>query len=235
MSTLQPPKQISKRQELRQDTAVTFYVRAWEFFDENRTLVYGALAGLVAVVLAIVGWAYYQHQQGQEAEQVLAQAITLYEAGDFRQALDGTEATPGLLSVVDGYGGTQAGNLARFYVADAYFRLGEYDQALQFFETFDKGENIVGASAYAGMAAIYEQRENYEEAGDYYLRAAEQFESNQAAPDYLMDAGNAYEEAGAYDEALEVYQTIQEDYPESSAASNIDFFIARVQAEQRSA
>lgn len=234
MSTLQPPKQVSKRQELRQDSVVTFYARAWEFFDKNRTLVYGALAGLVALVLAIIGWVYYQHQQGVQAEQELAQAITLYEQGTYREALDGTDAVPGLLTIVDEYGGTQAGNLAHFYAADALFRLGEYDQALELFDAFDKSNNIVGASAYAGMASIYELREEYERAGDYYLRAAEQFDSDQTAPQYLLDAGAAYEEAEAYREALDVYETIRDDYAESSAASDIDFFIARVQAKQRS-
>lgn len=233
MSTLQPPKQISKRQELREDTAVTFYVQAWEFFDQNRKLVYGALAGLGVLVLAIIGWAYLQHQKGEEAELALAEAITVYEAGTYREALDGTDDVPGLLPIVDEYGGTQAGNLARFYAADALFRLGEYDQALELFDAFEKGNNLVGASAYAGMAAIYEQREEYERAGDHYRRAAEQFASSETTPDYLLSAGIAYEQAGAYGDAIEMYETIQEDYPDSGAASNLDFFIARAEAKQQ--
>lgn len=233
MSTLQPPKQISKRQELREDTVVTFYARAWEFFDENRPLVYGILGVIVAIVLGIIGWTYLQHQRAEEAQQELARIVTVYEAGSYQQALDGTGEAPGLLSIVEEYGGTQPGNLARFYAADALFQLGEYDRAMEQFEAFEKGENILGASAYAGMASIYEVRGEYEEAGDYYMRAMEQFESGDLAPQYLLDAGRSYEEAGAFDEALRAYQMIQDDYPESNYANNIEFYIARVEAKQR--
>jgi len=233
MATLNPPKSISKRQELRQDTAVTVYVKAQEFFYENRTLVYGVAAGLIVVLLAIAGYAWLQSQKAVEAQEQLGGIVTVYEKGEYRAALDGTGEHLGLLAIADEYGGTDAGNLARFYAADALFRLGEYDQALEFFQAYDKGEDIVGASALAGEATIHEIKGDHALAGNLYRQAAGQFENEMTSPQYLMAAGRAYEQAGQYDNAGTAYQTIQDSYPESTEAQNIDFYLARVRAAQR--
>jgi tetratricopeptide (TPR) repeat protein len=233
MSTLNPPKTISKRKELRQDKVVTVYAKAWEFFEEHRMLVYGIGAVLVAVVLAVVGYVYLQSQRGARAQELLGGIVSVYEDGQYENALNGIETNLGLLEIADEYGGTDAGNLAHFYAADALFRLGRYDEALEHFEAFDKGSHLVGASAYAGEAAIYEQRGEYERAGDLYRSAALEFENNVTSPQYLLSAGQAYEEAGAYAKAQDVYQRIKEDFPESDLAGGMDFYLARVQAAMR--
>ena len=233
MSTLNPPKPITKRQELREDNVITFYAKAWQFFTDNRMLIYGILAGLVLAVLAVIAWAYYQDQRADEAQALLGKATALYDAGQYEQALQGTDTVMGLLAIADDYGSTQAGNLAHFYAADALFQTGQYEQALEYFEDFDADDSIVGASAIAGIAAVYEQQGELERAGDYYRRAASRYESLQTSPQYLLEAGRAYEEAGAYDKAMGAYQEIQQDYPESALATGIDFYIARIQARQR--
>lgn len=233
MSTLNPPKPITKRQEMRQDAVLSTYAKAWDFVHKNRPLVYGAIAVVVLLILGIIGWNVLQNQKAEKAQAALGVALRPYEEGDFQTALDGTESTPGLLEVAREYGGTDPGNLAQYYVADSYFRLGNYDEALRWFEEFDAEKNIVGASALAGMAAIYESRGEYDQAGNFYRRAATQFESELTSPQYLLDAGRAYEAEGAYDRALEVYERIRDAYPESSLASGMTFYIARVQAKQK--
>ncbi len=47
---------------------------------------------------------------------------------------------------------------------------------------------------------------------------------------YLLDAGRNYEAAGQYDEAREAYELIRERFEESSQASGIDFYLARLDA-----
>lgn len=234
MSTINPPKGISRKKELREDKVVTFYARAWEFFDQNRTLVYGALAGLVVLVLAVIGYVLYQNQQGEEAEQHLAQIIGIYEDGSFQEALDGTVDMLGLLEIADEYGRTRAGNLAHFYAADALYRLGEIDRALEHFRAFDAESDFIGASAVAGQAAVHEDREEFERAGELYRRAASLYENPLSTPQYLLSAGRAYELAGRYDDAREVYEEVRDEYPDSESAANIEAYIARAAAKQQS-
>lgn len=211
---------------------VTLYAKAWMFFDENRNLVYGLLAGLVLLVAGIAGYVYYQTLQQAEAEQLLAQATPLYEQGDYRAALDGAGGTPGLLAISDDYSGTQAGNLATYYAADALYRLGEYDRALELFQAFDKTEDFIGASALAAQAAIYENRGEYGRAAELYQQAAQQFPNNLTSPKYMLSAGRAYEEAGDFAAAITMYERIQDEYPDSNQAQDVGRYLARAEAKQ---
>lgn len=235
MSTLNPTKKISRRQELRKDTVVTFYARLWQFFDQNRKLVYGMLAGVVVVVLAFVGYAFYNQAQQKEALAKMAGAVQAYEQGNYREALDGTAEYVGLLAIIDDYGSTDAGNLARFYAADALFRLGEYDEALKYFKEFDAPDNILGASALAGEAAVYEHKGEYRRAGDLYRKAAETVDTDHISAQYLLDAARAYEEAEDYERARDAYEEIKERYPDTPAAQKIDMYLARLDALEESA
>lgn len=236
MAALKTSQQkTSSRKELREDRMVTLYARAWMFYEENRRLVYAAAAGVVVLIAAVAGYIVYMNQQQAEAERLLAQIVSTYEQGEYQAALEGTAGTPGLLAIADDYGRTDAGNLATYYAADALYRLGEYDRALELFEDFDKDEDFIGASAYAAQAAIYENRGEYEQAAAMYEEAADQFENDLTSPQYLLQAGRAYEEAGDFDAAQRAYAQVEEDYPESEAAQDVSRYLARVRAKQQNA
>ncbi len=230
MSALNPPRHVSRKHELREDTVITFYARAWEFFDQNRKLIYGILAGIAAVALIVVGYVFYLNRQQEKAVDLLGSVVQLYEQGQYREALDGVEGTTGLLEIADEYGSTAAGNLATFYAADALFRLGEYDQALAYFRKHDPDKSLIGASAIAGEASIYEIKGDFKRAGDLYRRAALFYENELRSPEYLLQAGRAYEQAGAYADADKAYDTIVERFPDSNVAQGIDFYKARLAA-----
>ena len=58
------------------------------------------------------------------------------------------------------------------------------------------------------------------------------FPNDVASPGYLMEAGRAYEQAGEYDDAVEVYKTVTDDYPQSPQARNVELLVARAEARQ---
>ena len=232
MSTLKPTKKISRRQELRQDRVVTLSARIWQAVDQNRNIMYGILGVITVVILGIFGYSYWQEQQEARAQSLLAPAVMLYESGEYSGAVNGTDDTMGLLEIVSDFGSTDAGNLARFYAADALFRLGEYDRSLELFEDFERDANYLGASALAGEAAVYEVKGEFERAGDLYRRAALLFPNDVVSPGYLVEAGRAYEAAGQYDDAVEAYNMVMDDYPQSPQARNVDLLVARAEARQ---
>ena len=230
MSALKAPRHVSRKHELREDTVITFYARALDFFDRQRKLVYCIIAGIVVVVLLVVGYVLYQNRQQDRAVELLGSVVQLYEQGQYNEALNGVEGTTGLLEIADEFGGTDAGNLAAFYAADALFRLGEYDRSLEYFRDYDPDKSLIGASAIAGQAAIYEIKGDYKRAGDLYRRAALFFENELRSPEYLLQAGRAYEQAGAYGDAQKAYDEIVNRFPDSSVAQGIDFHLARLAA-----
>lgn len=234
MSPVNPPRRIATRQhdELRKDTVVTLYAKALDLFENNRQVLYGVLAGLVVLALLIVGWVLYRQNQEAEAQNLLANAVTVYEAGNYREALDGTPERLGLLAIADEYGSTDAGNLAHFYAGDALYNLGEYEAAAEHFEDYDEEESLIGASALAGVADAYLNMGNPAEAAEYYRQAALLYEEEATAPHYLKLAGRAYEEAGDFEAARAMYEMIRDDYPDTPQAGEVDVLIARVDARQ---
>lgn len=211
---------------------VELYGRLLLLYEDHRQLVYGLGIALLALILAVPGYMYYQQQRAEQANEMLGAILPAYEQGNFDQALNGAGQQAGLLTIADQYGGTDAGNLASFYAASALYEQGEYDRALEYFQQFDKGSDYIGASAYAAEAAIYESRGAYEQAAQRYEEAASQYPNKLTAPRYLLEAGQAYEDAGNYAAAEQAYQRIKDNYPDSEQADEVDRYLARVRARQ---
>ncbi len=233
MAALKTPEKTSRRQELRRNWLVQLYAWALLLYEENRQLVYGLGIGVLALILAVPGYVYYQQQQAEQANELLGQILPVYEQGNYDQALDGDGQRAGLLTIADDYGGTDAGNLATFYAATALYEQGEHDRALTYYQRFEKGSDFIGASAYAAEASIYETRGDMQTAGERYEQAAEQYQNKLTAPRYLLEAGKAYEEADNDAAAEEVYRRIQEEYPDSDQAEEVTRYLARVKARQQ--
>jgi len=230
MATTKPTRKISRKEKLREDTVATFYARAVGFFDRHKSMVYGAGGAVVVILAAVAGLAWMSAQKESRAAEAAAPSIRNYEAGMYREALDGVAGSAGLLEIAETFSSTETGNLAHFYAADALYRLGEFDQAIELFRQYDKDRDYLGASALAGEANILEGRGQHAEAGALYVRAAEFHEDAEFSPRYLVDAGRAFESAGEYGRAVEIYERVKAEYPDAQVASDADFLIARASA-----
>lgn len=229
MAKLKAPRTVSKRQELRQDAVVTFSSKALEFFNRFRSyIIYGG-AALILIAAGLTWYYMSQSSRNQEAATYLGRIVRLYEGGLYRQALDGTSENKGLKAIADEYGGTVSGNLAKYYTASALMEIDEKEEALKYFQSFDKSNDIVSAAAYAGEAAIYEDTEqDYAKAADLYERAGTVYPNVLTAPDYLRKAARCYEELGQFSSARRIYEAIADRYPESGVASGIDVYLTRL-------
>jgi tetratricopeptide (TPR) repeat protein len=229
-SMLKPPKQVSRRQELREDKVVTAYARTITLADKYKGALIAAGVGIVVIFFGVIGYTFYLSGQSDAADEALGAVLPLYEAGQYQEALDGTPEVPGLLEIADEYGATDAGNLAQFYAASALFQLGRYEEAAEYFATYDGDDDLLGASAVAGQAAVAEQQGEHAEAGRLYLDAARTYESAATAPSYYLDAARNFEAAGDIDAARAAYQEIEEAYPDAPEAANVPIYTARLDA-----
>lgn len=234
MAALKTPEKTSRRQELRRNWLVELYGRLLLFYENNRTIVYGLGVGVLALALAVPGYMYYQEQQAQQANEALGQILPVYERGNYQQALDGTGGRAGLVAIANQYGGTKAGNLAAFYAGSALYQQGDYDRALKFYQQFGGQQGFIGASARAAEASIYENRGEFGRAASHYEEAASLYANDLTAPRYLLEAGQAYEEAGNYEAAERVYRRIQNEYPDADQVADAKRYLARVKALQTS-
>lgn len=205
--------------------------RAEDFFQENRNIVVGIVVGLFVVVGGFFGYRYYMSTQDEEAQNQLFQPVYQFEADSLKQALSGTGATAGLLSVADNYGSTNAGNLAEFYAGVALLKQGKYDDAIEHLKDFSSSDLLVQARAYALVGDAYMEKKSFDDAISYYQKAADYKPNKFFTPGYLTKLAVAYEQAKQNDKAIETYNTIIDKYAESADAVNAKKYKSLLEAQ----
>jgi tetratricopeptide (TPR) repeat protein len=217
------------RSEAAEEAVSTAYVRTRTFLEEYRAALIAAGVGIAVIFLGVLGYFYWQHGQEQRAAEHLGAILPVYAAGEYEQALAGTDTAIGLEAIAEDYRRTPAGTLASFYAGHAHFQLGQFDEADRFFDRY-RGDDMLRASAMAGRASAAEERGEYADAARLFERAASTFRSAATAPDYLLSAARNHEAAGNYDGARRAYETVASEYEASPLAANVPIHLARLDA-----
>jgi tetratricopeptide (TPR) repeat protein len=226
---LRPKKKISKR-DLKEDALVTTYVKVTSFYDANKRNISIALTALVVAVFAIVIYAKNRADNNEKAITALGAIFETYDAGQFQTAVDGIpeKNVQGLRSIVDNYGNSAAGDLARFYLASAYVQLGRSDDALKEFEEFSPPDELLAVARLSGIGSCYESRGRFKEAAGSFEKAATQYPKDVSAAENLNNAARDYAQAGDRDKAIDLFKRIKKNYPTTAFAREADRFIAQL-------
>lgn len=218
MSSLKARKKITHK-EIKQDKLVTKYFEARNWFenDENKKKVY--IAAGVLVVLVVVGFLYFINKKAknEEAETKLSAVIILYEQGKYPESINGDPAAniTGLSQIVNEYGSTESGETAKLYLANCYFNIKDYDNALKQFEDYGGDNDIIKASCLSGIAAVHEAKGDLKKAGEYYEKAANVNKDVVINQENLFYAIRVYTTAGDKENAKRVFDKFKELYPKS--------------------
>lgn len=225
---LKPRKKITKK-ELKQDKLVTAYFKAVDLVRNNRKIVSGMITGLVIAVIVVVAYLNNVRSNNNKAATEISQVLGAFNGGAYQVAINGdpTQNISGLKSIVQNYGGTETGEEAKIYLADCYYYLGDYDDAMKYFKDYDGSDKFTQASAYAGMAEVYEIRKEYSKAAEYYGRAAASDSKNFLAPQYLVGAARNYIKIGKKERAIALLTRVKKDFPNSQYAANVDYLLAQ--------
>lgn len=228
---LRAKKKISKR-EIKEDRLVTTYFEARQWFDVNRKRI--NIIGGIVIAVVLLGWFYLNNvsANNEKATVELAGIFSYYDNGNYQVAVNGIpgQNVIGLQSIVDNYGGTKAGNMAKFYLADSYYNMQQYDKALEYFKDCNGPDDLLEASRLAGIAACYEAKGDAKDAAEYYEKAAKKNPKGPNTADQYFNAARNFVKAGNKEEALSLYKKIKEEYPASNAARDIDRYIAEASA-----
>lgn len=199
------------------------------FVNKYKVAIIGAV---VAIFLLIGGITLYNQFIAQPAEKEAAEALfpaeALFIQGKYQEAIDGDSISLGLVAVADEYSSTNSGNLANAYAGIAFAQLGKYEDAINYLEKFDGDDQMVAPAAKGTLGNCYAQIGEKNKAIDCFIDAAESADNNVISPYYLLQAGIMYEQTGAPNKALSVYEQIKNKYPTSTQATNIEKYINRV-------
>ena len=226
---LQAKRKISKR-ELKQDALITSYMKATTFYEENKKNIGVGLTIAVVLIVASVVYVNNRSANNDKATTDLGKVYQHFDGGQYQLAIDGIpqQNIVGLKSIVEEYGSTPSGEMARFYLANSYFQLGKFDEALKEFEDFSPSGEILGASRLAGIAACYEAKGNWIEAAETFEKASTKYASIPGAAENLNNAASNYAFAGEKAKALTLFKKLKKNYPTTTFARDADRYIAQL-------
>ena len=216
--------------ENQQEAAVVEAVSKTEqFFQQNGKKVVIALA---AVVLVVVGGYLYKSLvvdgNAEKASEMIIEAQERFagETPDFDLALNGDENGAGFLDVVEQYGSTPAGNIAKHYAGICYLRLGDLENAekyLSMYNTVDElVAEVINAQNYGLRGDIASEQGNYEAAVALYKKAVSASKNIYTAPLYLYKQVLSYAALGNKAEAQKCLDALQAEYAMSTEASEAE-------------
>ena len=198
-----------------------------QFIEKNKKKLTIVAAAIVVVALAI--WAYValvaQPRQVRAAEDMFA-AEQWFNEGNFEQALNGNDQYMGFADIIDEYGSTKSGNLAKYYAGICQLNLGQYDEAIDLLKSYKGKDLFTGAEALMLIGDAYAELENAADAAKYYEKAAAKSQNLIVAHTALWKAGMMYISLGNNEAAVKAFQQIKDNYPESPEYSEADKYIA---------
>jgi len=203
--------------------------KAEQFFENNQkiiTIIFGA--GIVIALLFLSFHRFYKIPREKKATEQMFVAQQYFEKDSFNLAINGDGNYPGFLDIIDEFGGTKSGNLALYYTGISYLHLGQYEEAIDYLESFSTDDKLVGPVAIGATGDAYAELGNADKAIKLYKHAADVSDNAFTSPIYLLKAGKLYEAKGDNENALEIYKKIKEKYPESLEGRQIDKYISRI-------
>jgi tetratricopeptide (TPR) repeat protein len=224
---LKPQKKISKR-EIKEDKLVTKYFETRRWIEENTKILSYVGIGLAALIVIGFLWSKSRADSNEKATAMLAKVTQYYDEGRYDLAINGVpqEGTQGLQAIVDELGSSHAGEIAKLYLANSYFAQKNYDKALRIYDDISISDKMITASAYAGMAACYEAKGDFDQAASYFEKAASKNMTAAQAPENLQRSATNYAATGKKEKAIELLQKLKKEFPSSLYARDVDRYIA---------
>lgn len=205
------------------------------FFEQNGKKVAIMIATLIVVAAALFSYKMLVLDPAEtKAEAAIFNAQLIIETAtpDYQVALDGDGTAMGFLEVIDTYGSTATGNLARHYAGICYLKLGDNASAKKFLTAYKPQSGVPAKVIYAqnlGLQGDIEVNEgNYTAAVSLFESAAAVAENPLTTPLYLRKAGQAAKAAGNTAKAKELLEQVVTLYPATIEARNADKILGTI-------
>jgi predicted negative regulator of RcsB-dependent stress response len=196
-----------------------------------------AIAAVVIVAAAVLGYVAWNDRIDSRAEAMLAEAITTTET---RVGAPVAPGTPGagpsfaterarseaalarFKAAADAYPDTDAGIFARYRQAATELELGNAAQAATTYQqVIDRaGDRIYGQMARLGVAEAQTRSGKYDDAINTFKELAQLKDGPLPVDGILMQLGRAYRDAGKKADAQQTFNRIVEEYPESAFSAD---------------
>ncbi|MBN1821178.1 MAG: tetratricopeptide repeat protein [Prolixibacteraceae bacterium] len=217
--------QADNLQEL--ESALT---RTEQFIEDNQKIITYIVGAILLIVVAYLGFGkFYLQPKQKEASSQMFMAENYFEKDSFNLAINGDGNYLGFLDIIDNYGITKSGNLAKYYTGISYLHLGQYEDAVEYLEDFKTKDMLLAPVKEGALGDAYLELGESDKALTHYQKAVNLSDNEFTTPYYMQKAANLMEANDELENALAMYKKIKKEYPSSTEARNIDKYIARVE------
>lgn len=223
---------MSKKNDIPQDKNLEGFesalTRSEQFIEDNQKILTAIVLGALVVVSGYLAFhKFYAEPKEDEARANMYVAETYFQKDSFNLALNGDGNYDGFLDIIDEYGVTKSANLAKYYAGVCYLHLGDYEEAIKYLNKFSSNDLMISSVAIGAIGDAYAELGKNKQAISNYEEAAHKTPNSFSTPLYLNKAAQLYEEEGNFNKAVELYEAIKKDYPQSQEGRSADKNIAR--------
>lgn len=199
----------------------------WERFGKFIAIALGA------IILAIAGYLIYKNfvvePKVKKANDAVFRAQQYFEQDSLDKALAGDAQFPGFERIISQYGGTDAGELARFYAGAIYLKKGDFNKAVTHLKEFDTDAPQIKARAHKLLGDAYAEQGKGKDAVDQYKKAASTFpEDDMAASEALFYAAYLSDKVlNDKNGATDLYKQIKTKYAQTQWSFEADKYLAQ--------
>ena len=189
-----------------------------------------AIVGIIAIYISYQK--FYLEPLNNEAlgEMFMAEKHFANDAYDI--ALNGDGQYLGFLDIIDSYNSTDAGNLAQYYTGICYLKQADYESAIEHLSKFKAEDEMVSSIALGSIGDAYWELGDVNNAIDFFEQAGYNSNNGYTGATYLMRAALAHESQNTYSEAINIYNFIKDNYPETQEGQEIEKYITKASLMQ---
>lgn len=201
-----------------------------QYIEDNQKslmIIVGVIVGIIVLFKAYQN--FYIIPLEEEAQAEIYMAELYFQKDSFNLALNGDGQYLGFLDVSDEYGSTNIGKLASYYAGLCYLNTGDYENAIEYLESFSSDDIVLSSLALGCTGDAYMELGDTENAMDAYEDAVDNSNNEFTAPRYMMKIAMIHEINEDYSDALEIYKSIKSDFSSSREATGIEKYISRAE------
>ena len=197
-----------------------------QFVENNRFWLFSIISLLIVIFIGYYLYqSFYKEPLNKTAQNQLFIGEQYFEKDSFKVALNGKDNFEGFISISENYSNTPSGELAKYYAGISYLRIGEYEKAITQLDNFDCDDELLMSIATTAIGDAFSEINQPKEAIEYYEKAIKMTTNHVTTPIILMKCARLHELEKNYNDAIECYETIKTDYPQSTLTDNIDKYI----------
>ena len=201
-----------------------------QFIEDNQKNLMtgvGIIIGLIAVVIGYQN--LYLAPLEKEAQADMYMAELYFQKDSFNLALNGDGQYLGFVDIADEYSSTKAGKLANYYAGLSYLNSGDFESAIEYLEDFSSDDIILSSLALGCIGDAYMELSDTVNALSYYEDASSYSDNEFTTPRYMIKQAMIHESNGDFDDALDLYKEIEENYKTSREGNGIEKYISRAE------